>query len=101
MRRTLADFNNEVNYRLANRSDVSPTQRDIWIDDAYRWCCKAFKHHELEATSFIYVGLGTHWAKTIPADCWWIDVVKDDHTGRVLDVSDIDIVQDQKVFPSN
>lgn len=49
-RRVLADFDSELLLRLANRTDVTETQRGFFLQDGYRWICNAWEHKELQGT---------------------------------------------------
>lgn len=94
-RRTLAEIDAEVLLRLANRTDITSSQRSQFIDDAYRWVCKEYVHPEIEAETTGSLAIGADVIIPVADDIWWIEVVQNSTTGKVLDVGDKDVIEDR------
>ena len=90
-RRQLADIDAEVLQRMGNRTDLTPVQRDFFIQDAYLRVAKMYEHAELQgAGSDILVGGTDTLVLSSVTDLWWPTQVRDTTSGFVLIPEDRD-----------
>lgn len=93
-RRVLADFDAELLLRLANRTDITATQRAFFIDDAYRWICDAFEHAELQTQETATLSSAASSFAVGASDRLWHPVhVYDNTNGKILVPEDLDRIR--------
>lgn len=85
-RRVLADFDAEILLRLANRKDITATQRAQFFHDAYLLVASEFPHPELQGvgTETLTANTSTLAPSSI-TDLWWPQIVRDETNDRLID----------------
>lgn len=83
-RRVLADIDAEVLLRIANRSDITATQRAHFIDDAYRWVALTYEHPQNEVTTTGTIASGTDVVVPVATDLWVPVIVKDTTNNYIM-----------------
>jgi hypothetical protein len=94
-RRVLADLDAEVLLRIANRDDISETQRAFHIDDAYRWVSRTFEHPENEATTTGSVAIAGDTMTVAATDVEYIEFILDTTNGRKLLPGDKNLIEER------
>lgn len=87
-RRVLADFDAELTLRLANRSDITSTQRGFFLQDAYKSICNRFVHKELQATTTGTITAATDYWTPSATDIWWPEMLRNVTDGYLIDIDD-------------
>jgi hypothetical protein len=92
-RRVLADFDSEINRRLANRDDFSSTDRAQFLHDAYLWVCASFVHPQIEATAEGTQAIGDDEIVVDASDVWWVELVTGVEPKRNVYPGDKDVIE--------
>lgn len=84
-RRARADFDAELLLRLANRTDITSTQRGFFLDDAYLKICNLFRHVQLQAISATETLLinQDNWTPSV-SDFWYPTALRNVTDGYII-----------------
>jgi hypothetical protein len=84
-RRTCSDIDAEVLLRLANRTDITPGQRNFFINDALLAIAVTFPHPQIEKTSSAEsVTSGTDNFSPTATDVWYPVMLKNTTDGYII-----------------
>src|SRR5690606_12211563 len=101
-RRVLADFDAEILLRLANRKDITATQRAQFFHDAYLLVASELPHPELQGTGteILNANTSTLAPSSIP-DLWWPQIVRDGTNASLIDVIEMRTMLAKRVSTGN
>ena len=95
-RRVYADFDAELELRLANRSDVTSTMRGFFLNDAYQRIVNQFPHPEFQKTETGTVALAASSYSFTATDVFYPEFVKDTTNQRVVDYQSLMKIESQR-----
>lgn len=100
-RRTRNDFDAELLLRIANRTDITATQRGFFLDDSYLKVCNMFKHVQLQAVSTTETLLiGTDNFTPAVTDLWYPTFVRNSTDGYPIRLAAQDQIERQQTKPT-
>lgn len=97
-RRTFAEMQTLIQTtRIGNRSDVTATMVEQWLNDALLRVANEFLHVQLEGEATETLDEGTDRITPLATDIWWPDAVKNDTDGRFINLDDKHHIDHQRV----
>ncbi len=92
-RRTFDGFDDELEIRLANRTDITSAIRAQLLNDAMFKVGIMYEHTELQKQASITQLITTDSFDVTDSDLWWVELVRNTTDNRVLTLGDMDKIE--------
>lgn len=99
-RRNYNDIDAELLLRLANRTDITSTQRGFFIKDAYLNVAMMFKHKEIEKTVLETLSLASDTLTPTATDIWFPTLLRNQTDGYIIPLESKERVERLQVKPT-